>query len=153
MASRSTFHVSGFKELEKTLKAMGPQVATKAGNEGLRKATNQLRDIVRANAPVGDQPTKRTWRNKDGSQGSADYGRLRQNIKTRKQKSKRAYTLRYIVTTGNAFWGRFSENGTENEPARPWFKPAVDKAASEVSQAIATELRKAIDKAARKARR
>lgn len=153
MVSRSTFHVSGFRELEKTLKAMGPQIATKAGNEGLRKATNQLRDIVRANAPKGDQPTKRTWRNKDGSQGRADYGRLRQNIKTRKQRSKKAHTLRFLLTTTNAFWGRFSEFGTENEPARPWFKPALDQAAGQVSQTIATELRKAIDRAARKARK
>lgn len=153
MPSRTTFHVSGFRELEKTLKAMGPEVATKAGNEGLRKATNVMRDAVKARAPAGDQPTKRTWRNKDGSQGSADYGRLRQNIRTRKQRSKRAHTLRYIVTTGKAFWGRFSEFGTEHEPARPWFKPAIDQVAAEVSKAIKTELAKAIERAARKARK
>lgn len=153
MANRSTFHMEGFRELEKALKALGPEVATKAGNEGARKATNVMRDAVKKNAPRGTQPTKRTWRNKDGSQGSADYGRLHQNIKTRKQRAKKAHTIRYVVTTGNAFWGRFSEFGTEHEPARPWFKPAVDQIAGQVASAIQTELAKATDKAARKRRR
>ncbi|SEM40664.1 phage protein, HK97 gp10 family [Sphingomonas gellani] len=152
MASRQDFRMDGFKELEKALKELGPPVATKAGTEGLRKATNVMRDAVKAKAPKGDQPTKRTWRNKDGTQNSADYGRLKQNIKTRKVRSRRQHTVSYKVTTGSAFWGRFSEFGTEHEPARPWFKPAIDEVAGRVVQALQDELKKAIDKAARKAR-
>ncbi len=153
MPNRTEFRMDGFKELEAALKALGAEVATKAGTEGARKATNIMRDAVKKKAPRGDQPTKRTWRNKDGSQGSADYGRLHQNIKTRKQRAEKSHTIRYVVTTGNAFWGRFSEFGTEHEPARPWFKPAVDQVAGQVASAIQTELATAIDKAARKARR
>lgn len=153
MATRSEFRMEGFADLEKALKELGAPVATKAGAEGLRRATNVMRDAVKANAPEGDQPTRRTWRNKDGSQGVADYGRLKQNIKTRKQRARKAHTISYVVTTGRAFWGRFSEFGTEHEPARPWFKPAVDKVAGQVVSAIQTELKKAIDKAVRKANR
>lgn len=153
MPTRKDFRVEGFADLEKALKELGAPVATKAGGEGLRKATNVMRDAVKKKAPRGEQSTKRTWRNKDGSQGSADYGRLHQNIKTRKTRSRNKHTISYKVTTGNAFWGRFSEFGTEHEPARPWFKPAVDEVAAKVVQALQDEIAKAIDKAARKARR
>jgi HK97 gp10 family phage protein len=153
MANRQNFSMDGFKELEAALKKLGPEVATKAGAEGTRKATNVMRDAVKKAAPRGDQPTKRTWRNKDGSQGTGDYGRLHDNIKSRKQRSRKSHTIRYVVTTGSAFWGRFSEFGTEHEPARPWFKPAVDQIAGKLVDALRTELGKAIDKAARKARK
>lgn len=153
MPSRQSFKLEGMKELNQALKALGPEVATKAGASGTRQATNVMRDAVREAAPRGDQPTKRTWKNKDGSQGSADYGRLHQNIKTKKVRARKAHTVSFQVTTGKAFWGRFSEFGTEHEAARPWFKPAVDKVAARVVDALAGELRKAIDKAARKARK
>ncbi len=153
MASRSNFRMDGFKELETALKSLGPEVATKAGAQGTRKATNVMRDAVKANVPRGEQSTKRTWRNNDGSQGSADYGRLHENIKTRKVRARRKHTVSFQVTTGSAFWGRFSEFGTEHEPARPWFKPALDKVADKLVDALKDELSKAIKKAARKAKR
>jgi HK97 gp10 family phage protein len=153
MPSRQTFKLEGMKELNQALKDLGPQVATKAGTAGARQATNVMRDAVKEAAPRGTEPTKRTWTNKDGSKGSADYGRLHQNIKTKKVRARKAHTVSFQVTTGKAFWGRFSEFGTEHEPARPWFKPAVDKVAEQVVSALSTELKKAIDKAARKARK
>ncbi|MCI1143247.1 HK97 gp10 family phage protein [Sphingomonas sp. WKB10] len=153
MPSRQSFKLEGMKELNALLKALGPEVATKAGASGTRQATNVMRDAVKQAAPRGTEPTKRTWTNKDGSKGSADYGRLHQNIKTKKVRARKAHTVSFQVTTGKAFWGRFSEFGTEHEPARPWFKPAVDKVAGQVIDALSGELRKAIDKAARKARK
>lgn len=153
MANRSSFTLTGAKELEAALKALGPEVATKAGASGTRKATNVMRDAVKANAPRGEQSTKRTWRNKDGSQGRGDYGRLHENIKTRKNRSRKAHTVSFQVTTGSAFWGRFSEFGTEHEPARPWFKPALDQVAGKVVEALTVEIKKAIDRAARKAKK
>jgi len=153
MANRSSFKLEGAKELEAALKALGAEVATKTGAQSARKATNVMRDAVKASAPRGEQSSKRTWRNKDGSQGSADYGHLHENIKTRKVRARKKHTVSFQVTTGKAFWGRFSEFGTEHEPARPWFKPAVDQVASKVVAAISTELKKAIEKAARKAKK
>ncbi|MBM6577118.1 HK97 gp10 family phage protein [Microvirga sp. SRT01] len=152
MVNRSNFSMEGFSDLEKVLKDLGPPFAKKAGSEGLRKATNELKKDVQAGAPTGTARTKRTWRNKDGTKGSADYGRLKQNIKTRKRRSKKQNTIVYVVTTGDAFWGRFSEFGTEKEPARPWFKPAVDRSVSRIVKALKDELHKAVEKQVRKAR-
>ncbi|MBB5715851.1 HK97 gp10 family phage protein [Sphingomonas aerophila] len=112
-----------------------------------------MRDAVKDAAPRGTEPTKKTWRNKDGTQNSADYGRLHENIKTRKVKSRKRQTIAFVVTTGSAFWGRFSEFGTEHEGAKPWFRPALDRVAGEVVDALSQELKKAIDRAARKARK
>jgi len=153
MANRNSFKFQGARELEAALKALGPEVATKAGAQATRQATNVMRDAVKAGAPRGDQSSKRTWRNKDGSQGTADYGHLHENVKTRKVRARKQHTVSFQVTTGKAFWGRFSEFGTEHEPARPWFKPAIDQVASKVVAALAPALKKAIDKAARKAKK
>ena len=153
MVSRTSFKLDGVKELKAALDALGPEVATKAGASGTRQATNIMRDAVKAAAPRGEQSTRKTWRNKDGSQGSADYGRLHENIKTRKVRSRKAHTVSFQVTTGEAFWGRFSEFGTEREPARPWFKPAVDQIAAKVVASLTTELKKAIQRTARKGKK
>ena len=136
MAGGRSFSLQGAKALNAALKELGPEVATKAGATASRKAANVMRDAAVAAAPRGEQPTTKKWRNKDGTQQEADYGRLHENIKTRKQKAGKAHTIRYIVTTGNAFWGRFSEFGTEHEPARPWFGPAVEQIAGKVVDAI-----------------
>lgn len=153
MAGRSSFHFRGAKDLNKALAALGPETATKAGASASRKAANIMRVAVKDAAPRGTQPSKKTWRTKDGVQKEADYGRLHENIKTRKQKSKKAHTIRYIVSTENAFWGRFSEFGTEHEPARPWFGPAIEQIAGKVVDALSDELGRAINRAARKARK
>jgi HK97 gp10 family phage protein len=153
MATRNTFHMSGFKELEKALKALGPEVATKTGAAAARKATNVMRDAVKDRAPFDPGPTERTWTKKDGSKSTADYGHLKDNIKTKKVKARKNHTVAFEVTTGNAFWGRFSENGTEHEPAKPWFKPALDDVAPKVVETLQAELKKGVDRAARKARK
>lgn len=153
MASRSTFHMKGFKDLEKSLKALGPEVATKTGTSAARKATNVMRDAVKDAAPYDSGPTERTWKRKDGSVQTADYGHLKDNIKTRKTKARKSHTVSFEVSTTKAFWGRFSEFGTEHEGAKPWFKPALDQVAPKVVEALQTELKKAIDKAARRARK
>jgi HK97 gp10 family phage protein len=153
MASRTSFRLDGGKELEQALKQLGPEVATKVGASGLRQATNILRNGLRAAAPVGRGSTKKTWKTKAGTSNSADYGHLRDNIKTKKQRSRSAHSLRFIVTTGNAFWGKFLEFGTRKMSAKTWFKPAVDRIMPRAAESIVSEVRKAIDRAARKAAR
>lgn len=153
MAKRTTFKMEGFKELEKALKALGPEVATKTGASAARKATNVIRDTVKDKAPFDPGPTERKWTKKDGSVSTADYGHLKDNIKTRKVKARKSHTVAFEVTTGQAFWGRFSELGTEHEPARPWFKPALDEAAPNAVETLQKELKKGVEKAARKARK
>lgn len=153
MASRSTFRMDGFKDLEKTLKALGPEVATKTGAAAARKATNVMRDAVKDAAPYDPSPTERTWTKKDGTVSSADYGHLKDNIKTRKTRARKSHTVSFEVTTGKAFWSRFSEFGTEHEGAKPWFKPALDDVAPKVVETLQTELKKGVEKAARKARK
>lgn len=153
MANRTSFKLTGAKELEANLKALGRDVATKAGAEGLRAAGVEVRDAVQAAAPYRAGDTTKTWRNKDGSKGSADYGHLRDNIKLRKRRAKRRFSILYVLTTGNAFWARFSEYGTEHEQARPWLRPTLAKQAGPFFDAITQEIQKAIDRAVRRAKK
>lgn len=153
MPTRSSFKLEGAKELEKLLKSLGPEVATKAGASGTRQATNIMRDAVKERAPRGTETTQRKRKGKDGSVTRADYGRLHDNIKTRKTRARKAHTISFIVTTGKAFWGRFSEFGTEHEIARPWFRPALDQVAGKVVSSLGDELRKAIDRVVRRGKK
>lgn len=154
MASRQSFQLQGLDKLKATMEALGPELATKAGQTATRAAANVIRDAAREAAPVGDDDTSRTYTVNGGTETrTADYGHLRDNIKTRKGKPRKAHTVVSFVTTGSAFWGRLLEFGTEKMAARPWLKPATDSAASAALAAMTKTLEKALDRAVKKVRR
>lgn len=50
-------------------------------------------------------------------------------------------------TPGPAYYWRFSELGTSNEPARPWIRPTWDSHEDEIADAVRKRLASAIDEA------
>jgi HK97 gp10 family phage protein len=140
--------VQGAAELERALAALGPE-ATRVGRIALRKQANDLRDKVRAAAPVGEASTVRRRTTKRGLVRIADYGRLRDNIKTREERARADNAVVMAVTTGNAFWGRFLEFGTRKMSARPFFRPVWDNAKPGIVQALTRALGAGIERKAR----
>lgn len=151
--SKQHFKLHGVKEFKAALNALGPEIATKEAVKVSRKVTNVMRDEVRKKAPYDPSDTRRTWRTADGIKREADYGHLRNNIKTRKVRAKKLHTVSFVITTGKAFWGRFLEFGTIKLKAQPFFKPAVDSSASKAIDTLMSEMRKAVENAARKHRK
>lgn len=141
--------IEGAAELSAALKALGPE-ATKAGRAALRQSAQDLRDRVRAAAPVGHGSTRKYRRLKNGSSQSYDYGRLRDNIRAREVKARTDNTIVFIVTTGNAFWSRFLEYGTRKMRARPFFAPVFQAERPAQVEAIRQRLIRQIELAARR---
>lgn len=141
------FDLSGFDELEEALSKLAPEVGTKAGQTATRKAGQFVAKKVRANAPVGDADTSRSYTSSKG-RVVVDYGHLKDNIKVQKRRKAGRKAVGTIIGTGSAFWGRFLEFGTRKMAARPWFGPAVQANISEALDVMKVELRKALKKAA-----
>lgn len=146
---KTTVQVEGFAELDRALAALGPE-ATKVGRAALRGAANDVRDAVKAAAPVGTGSTKKSARNKGGDSRSYDYGRLRDNIRVREARARADNTVVMQVTTGNAFWSRFLEYGTRKMSARPFFRPAWDGSRDGALRTLQTRLGAGIERAAKR---
>lgn len=150
--SKEYFDLRGFDELEKALKALGPQVGTKEGQKAVMKGARHIAKNIRAAAPVGDADTSRTYSTATGTV-KVDYGHLKRNIRVQRKRKKGANTVAGILGTGAAFWGKFLEFGTRKMAARPWFGPAFKQAGPEALNIIKMELKSALDRAARGVRK
>ncbi|WP_291295817.1 HK97 gp10 family phage protein [Elioraea sp.] len=153
--------VSDAAPLANVFRRLTPELQRSALQSATFKAANELVKEVKNAAPVGTGPTLRTRRSRGGQVVSADYGRLRDNI--RRGRSRRQKGASY-VSTGNAFWGAFVEKGwtltrrlrdgamrkIKQVAPRPWFDPAVRRAALRTVDILNVEIQKAIEGAARR---
>lgn len=157
---RTTVKVEGFKELEKSLKALGDE-ATVAGRRALRREGNMLRDALKEAAPYsGDDANTTKYRKLKAKKGKrralaglvrrVDYGHLRDNIRVREEKAKKDHTIVMSVTTGWAFWGSFLEFGTRKMAARPWMRPTFDRMQMGMVEGIKKQLGRQIELAAKR---
>ena len=133
------------KAHSRALAMLGTEVATKVGVAANRRAAIKLRDALVAAAPV-DSSGKQ-------SPASKRFGRLRTNIRQRRDKARKQHHIVHIVTIGAAFWGWLVERGTAKMRARPWYRPTVEREGPAMLAAQVDELRKGIERAARKAAR
>jgi len=150
MADRLRIEMRGWDELKKGLEQLGPELATRAGKSAIRAGAKALSEEVKAATPVGDDDTSRTYRNKSGESVTVDYGHMRDNIKVKMGRPKKAFNVVAIVTFGSAFWARFLEYGTVKMAAKPFAKPAFDNASIIVLEKVKTSLGASIDRLAKK---
>lgn len=142
---RSSIHLRGFDELQRNLASLSNDVATRAGQSAVTKGAQVVARAVKAAAPVGGQDTSRTYSTATGPR-TVRYGRLRDNIRVRRGRSRNRQNVSAIVSTGRAFWARFLEYGTRKMSARPFFKPAMDGAMDAALDNMRDELAKAINR-------
>jgi len=140
--------VEGLAELEAALAGLGPE-ATRAGRLALRRTARQLAEALRAAAPKGTRPTVRRRKTRRGVV-TADFGRLRDNIRVREERALADNTVVFRVDTRNAFWGAFLEFGTRRMRARPWFRPVWLSFGPSIPGILSAELARAIQIYARR---
>lgn len=148
--SRSTFRMTGFKELERALAEELPKAT--ARNVLRRTATNAMKPIetgMAQRAPYDEQD-----RDEDGNH-------LRDTMRTQPVTAKRsAGSVRFDRSTGvavmtgpapvgkraraNAGW---QEDGTKDMPANPYARPTADAEGENVINSVRDELALQIDKA------
>lgn len=148
IANRGGFQLEGVSELKAALAELSNEVATKEGRRANRAAAKVVFDAVYSYAPHRPGVQKKYYK---GS--GRDYGDLRDNIKIRLAKARKDNVITYNITTGNAFWAGFLEFGTVNMTARPWMRPAFDASVRSGADVQITELRKGVERAAKKANR
>lgn len=151
-ASRVRVKFTGGKELEQALREMGEEWATKAGYRANLKAAQHMRDRYVEAAPYQPGPTVKSWKRKDGTVVKADYGHLKENIRVRRDKSRKQGNVVHLVTAGKAFWGRFLEYGTRKMAARPWMRPAFEAHREQAVDIQLGELNSLIERAAKRIR-
>lgn len=139
----SRFKLEGFDELKRSLEAVGEEIATKAGQAAIRQSAKTLANNVKARAPYEENEEER-------SGASVTYGHLRDNIRIRKGKPRKAHSVSAIVTIGNAFWGRFLEFGTIKMMARPFFRPALEASKEQIVEELHKNLSKALASAVKR---
>ena len=143
--------MQGAKELDAALKELGVEVAAKIGVAAVRAGSKALQAELVDSAPYNPAgPTSKVYTAKSGQVRRTDYGHLRDNLRVRRMKSVKPYTVPFIVTIGRAFWGFFLEHGTVRMAARPWARPTFDRMQTGMMNAIVETLRKGTERAARR---
>lgn len=142
MPNPMRFDLKGFDQVKHRLEAIGEEMATKAGQSAIREAAKTLAAEVKARVPYDEEDRR--------SPMSERYGHLRDNIRIRKGKPRRAHSVSALVTIGNAFWGRFLEFGTIKMLARPFFRPAFAASQDKITKELASNLGKALDRIAKR---
>lgn len=139
----ANFDLKGGADLSKALAEIEREAATKVGEFAVRTSANELRaELVKA-APFDPSP---------GGM-SEKYGHLRDNLRVRKIKPRKADRVIYRVGVGRAWWGALVEFGTFKMPAQPWFRPTFDHMQAALARGIVENVRTGLDRAAKRAAR
>lgn len=140
--------IEGAKALEEALKLLPERTRGKLVTSAVRTGANVVKKEIKARAPVGTEPTLRKRTKKNGEVVQADYGRLRDNIKTMLKKAEKNVTI--SVGIGRAYWGMFLEFGTSKMAARPFIRPAFDASKEAAVKKMGDQLGKGIEREAKK---
>lgn len=127
--------LGGARELDRVLKQLPKALRGQVLENAVRAGANVVRKEARARAPRGA----------DASHPS--LGRLADNLRVSKDK-RGANSVDMLLHTGKAFWGMFLEFGTSKVPARPWFRPALDRMAGAALGKIGERVGKNVEKRA-----
>lgn len=138
---KARLKIEGAREMERALGELGEELANAAGRAAVRTAALKLRRELEATAPYSPGTRLRNGK---------DYGHLRDNIRHRRERERKPYTIRYVVNFGRAFWSYFREVGTTKQPARPWAVPTFDRIRDELLRTMLDTLRKRTASAAKR---
>lgn len=152
-----TLKVVGLTELERRLREFGPKVAA----NGLRSSTlagaKIFLNAVRDTAPhrTGILRASLVTKRRRTAPHEARYSIVSKGVKltfgdTRLNRRLRRVGKKYQAD-GPGFYGKFLEFGTSKMAARPFMRPAFNNNTDAAIDAVANGLRKAIDRAAKRA--
>jgi HK97 gp10 family phage protein len=158
--------VAGGAETARFLATLPANLQKRAWYTALHRSAQVIEAAVKAAAPVGTASTRKTRRVRSGFvlrgrnrtklrfadpvSVSYDYGRLRANIRRRRQQFNNTGQIAVSVTRGRAFWAFFLEQGTRRMAARPFWQAASKRAEAQARAAFETAYRAALLDVARR---
>lgn len=124
-----------------------PDVAVEAAREAMEEGAQEIVDAMKAAAPA------KSWALRDGigwTWGDLPPGTFMiDEIRSGKSKGEQYATLRLKIYAGSkeAFYARFQEFGTVNQPAHPFFFPTWKRMKAKFRRKVAAAVRKAVKEA------
>ncbi|MBB4865463.1 HK97 gp10 family phage protein [Pseudomonas nitritireducens] len=151
--------LKGLDEIMKKLRELGPKLERNFLRRAARKAMNIVKDEARARVSPTDDPNtaENIARNivvqESGRRGKAVGGVVMRVGVLGGAKNVHAGGLVGRASLkenpgGDTWYWRFMEFGTEHQAARPFMRPAFEQNIEKVTETVAAELNKAIDKLA-----
>jgi HK97 gp10 family phage protein len=140
--------LEGVAELTRKLNAMGAATAGKELRGTARQSMKVLQNAAIAAAPVGTVPHT-TYK------GRRVFGGFtKRTMRLAAWVNKRTGVVEAVVgPSGEAFYATsFVERGTSKMGARPWLRPAFAAVKDQVLESIGTQLRKRLERIARRRR-
>lgn len=133
MATKSTFKLTGFGELEQKLKTLGPRVARRVGGTAVKKSAAPIVDMAKILVPV-------------------DTGVLEDSITAVSIPSRPEDQIKVAIGfRKTASWrAHFVEFGTSKVAAQPFMRPALDSKAQAAISIMGAEMWKGIESEATK---
>lgn len=120
-------------KLQDKLQALSAKIAKKAMSKAARKAMSIVRDEVKADAPV-------------------DTGDLKANVTLRTSARKNGIVYARVGIKGGAkanpdtpYYFRMVEFGTQDMPAKPFMRPALENSAQQILDIVVRELSEALE--------
>lgn len=148
------FGLQGIDELNVKLKSINYDAKYKGGRFALRKASNIVAEAAKASAVRFDDPTTaRSIANNITVRFSSRTFKRTGDIMFRVGVKHGARTNVNADKSANAptpHW-RFKEFGTENMPAEPFMRPALENNVQQVTSEFITQYKKSIKRAINKA--
>lgn len=133
----ASVEVIGLEDVERTLKTLLPKHATNIMRATVHGIASEVTKDARKRAPK-------------------DTGALRKAIKAKRRRMKNGNPRSdVIITQGrdakhDAYYWRFIEHGTVDQPERPFIRPAVDAARANLDEIITRQFGKKLEAAARR---
>jgi HK97 gp10 family phage protein len=148
----------GYRELSRKLSAMGAAVGGKTLRSAAMSAMLPALRAAQAQAPKGEPPYQVGNRSVDPYPVKTHKGRLRtpgfasRNVSRKSRLSRDKRSVRVMLgVRPEAFYAiQFIELGTSRIPKRPWLEPAFRSSLPAVDSRLQSELKKRIDKAAKR---
>ena len=131
-----TVTFKGLKELDDALRALPEDMQGAPARAALKAGASVIQDVMKRRAPRDPEVQDPTL--------AEDIG-----VVTRVS-NKKNEAFAQIGPTKRVFYGRFQELGTSNHRARPFMRPALDEDGQIAVSAMANELRRAIERAAKR---
>lgn len=140
-------HVSGLADLERRMKALARDQATKVGQAANRAGTKKLADSIRAEAPEGPTPEGQLMnrKRKSGKVVQEPHKKIKNHVKIKKVRVSEG-SVENAVSIDVVHAGMV-EFGSIHNPADPFmtrgFEKAKDDAIEEVKKVIDRRLKEA----------
>lgn len=134
--------LEGVAELQKVFNKLGKASARRVMRTSANKGAAEIRKEMKKLAPRSKVKRKEVF---GGHKYEYLAKHLYQHIKSTKVKAKEA-DVKYLVHTGDGFWGYFLEWGTKHIAARHWFEKAWNKVVGKVEPSVIRGIEKGVDR-------